>query len=312
MTASKSIYNWLGKNALVLLFIILSVVIWVFTKLSNTYQSSVQIPIEIRSLPDSLSLQSVADVKLELGGSGLDLLRVHLFQDSIVLPFSSFIYEDKQLSLSPLFQEGTIRLQFPENIRLLQWNLQPNPLKVNPLKTKKIPLRWDVQLSFDPGYRLFDPLQITPDSIWVSGDAALLEGIDYWKIPTIQKEISSGAFSFKTTINPPEGITFSTSTINISGDALRYVEQSMNIDIYPLGLPRTNRIRLYPNQTRLVYQIPIEDAATFQENQVRVVADYGKRSVETLQLPLSIQTPPERFIPIRMEPEVVQYLIRKE
>lgn len=304
--------SWTGKNSFLLLFVLLSVVIWTVTKLSNTYKTAVQLAVLIEEVPDSLSVRTVSEFTLNVEGSGLDLLLMHLSPKPIRIPFKSLTYEDQQLRLGALFQKGIVEAQFPESVRLLQWSLYPSRWQVDVLLTKKIPLLWELDLTFDSGYRLFEKGTIEPDSIWVSGDSNAVDSMTYWKLPTLRKQISHGPFTIETSIEEPPGLSLSATQFRYSGTALRFVEQRIELDIIPLGLSPDTRIRLYPPKAQLVYQIPLDAATDFPVNQLRLVADFKKRSVDKLQIPLELQRLPNRFIPVRIEPAQVQYLIRRD
>lgn len=312
MTAQKQTSSWMAKNAFLLLFMLLSIVIWVVTKLSNTYQTPLQLPVVIQGIPDSLLLKNTPELELNVEGTGLDLLRLNMVKKPIQIPFEAFDYQDATLQLGMQFQRGAIQLQFPENVRLLQWKITPSALGVDIRVSKKIPVRWDLQLTFESGYRMFEPFQISPDSVRVSGNALALDSLNYWKIPPLKKELPSGPFQLETQQLPPEHLVLSHSTFRVQGESIRYVEQRLTLDIQAVGLDSGTRIRLYPAQTELTYQIPLEDAANFDSAQLRVNALFNQRSVEGLQLPLKLQNIPSRFISVRLEPNQVQYLIRRD
>ena len=169
MPSSQRNRSWTGKNSFLLLFVLLSVVIWTVTKLSNTYKTAVQLPVLLEEVPDSLSVRTASEFTLNVEGSGLDLLLMHFSPKPIQIPFKSLTYEDQQLRLGELFQKERVEAQFPESVRLLQWSLYPSRWQVDVRLSKKIPIRWDLDLTFDSGYRLFEKGTVEPDSIWVNG-----------------------------------------------------------------------------------------------------------------------------------------------
>ena len=312
MPSSQRNRSWTGKNSFLLLFVLLSVVIWTVTKLSNTYKTAVQLPVLLKEVPDSLSVRTASEFTLNVEGSGLDLLLMHFSPKPIQIPFKSLTYDDQQLRLGELFQKGIVEAQFPESVRLLQWSLYPSRWQVDVRLSKKIPIRWDLDLTFDSGYRLFEKGTIEPDSIWVSGDSNAVDSMTYWKLPTLRKQLSHGPFTVDTSIVEPAGLRLSATQFRFSGTALRFVEQRIDLDIIPLGLTSDTRIRLYPPKAQLVYQIPLDDAVDFPVNQLRIVADFRKRSVDKLQIPVELQSLPKRCMPVRIEPAQVQYLIRRD
>jgi len=168
-----------NKFRFFMFFVVLSTTFWVITKLSNTYDSKVDLSVNLIDLPVTIVpvLEKDLELKVDLTASGFELLIYHLFNKKVELSFENASYASGTALVNLFDQRFQIEQQLFDNATVNQ--VTPNVLKFNydKLKRKKVAVHPILNITFMPGYSINDSWELEPDSLWVSGPEKLIDKI---------------------------------------------------------------------------------------------------------------------------------------
>ena len=118
-----------NKFRFFIFFVVLSTIFWVITKLSNTYDSKVDLSVNLIDLPVTIVpvLEKDLELKVDLTASGFQLLIYHLFNKKVELSFENASYASGTALINLFDQRFQIEQQLFANATVNQ--VTPNVLK---------------------------------------------------------------------------------------------------------------------------------------------------------------------------------------
>lgn len=135
-------------------FFALSFLFWIITKLSNTYNSSVEFAVNFVDIPELIVLDQHFETKIkaDITASGFELLIYHFFKNKINVSIQNADYSSDLAKVDLMGQKFNLQQQLYQNATL---NLISPPhltFSFGELKRKKIPVIPPEKVNFKPGY----------------------------------------------------------------------------------------------------------------------------------------------------------------
>jgi hypothetical protein len=253
---------------------ILALAFWFAVNVNREYSLSINMPIEIEDLPAELALreQIPEAVAVSVNADWWQLASIFNKPPTISLQVS----EDGEVNL---FNEVRNEMSDMPQVRIDK--VQPSIIEVN-LEEKaerKIPVRLRTEISFQEQFGMVGKPSITPDSVVISGAASVIGDLNAWVVEEVLTVENA-----KEDIDIRIRLESTDPLISLSSDELRYrarvsefTEGEKVVFITTRGLPRNQNIAYNPSSLTIRYNIPIEEYATAQEEQLfEVFVPYRK------------------------------------
>lgn len=304
-----------SKNRLhfFLFFVFISFSFWISTKLSNSYTIEQTFNIEWINIPDSIV---ISDNNLKLNTSitatGVEIILYRLFNNNLKIDLIQANFELDYLSLNLENQKFLIQQQLYSNTSLNQITPSLVKIKFSRLSEKKIPIIPRTKINLRAGYLTDSNAISKPDCILVRGPKILLDSIYYAETVAYNQEDVFKSISRKINLNPIQGVNFSKDIVDIELSISRYSEKEFNIPIELINQPEGVKVKLFPPKTKIRATIPMSVIGNIRVSDFRLIADYNQiLNGQTQKLELFIQKKPSGVKQIILEPNEVNYLIRK-
>ena len=291
--------------------VLLSMVFWLFTSLSRTYETRIGIPVSYRNLPFTQQVQGELPTTLEFHfkGTGFDLFRTHLRNrpDSVIIDVSKALDKEHQFKLSTL----TLRNQFPGDtkaFKIVPELIAPN---LNQRSSKRVPVHFNAQLSFRNRFGKAGNVILSPDSIDLAGDSAVLEKINFITSESVQlSDIEKNHFgSARLLRNLPKGVTASKDYIYFYIPVQEYTEGTFEIAV-ELPVSQRNRVTLIPEKVKVSYMAPLIYFKNIKPSDFILTAEIPRSSYpQRLEVKL-VKTPPH-LGKVKIDPELIDYFIHQ-
>lgn len=178
--------------------------------------------------------------------------------------------------------------------------------KVN---SKKVPVSKVHSVSFGDQYTAIGEMEISPDSVYVYGEASRLENIEMIRTRPINlRELKSNA-NGTVRLDAPVGIRLSDDEVVYSLEVSRYVELSETVEIKYRNVPGNVNFEALPSSAQVVFR-SVFPVGVNPAKRAEFYVDYkdyqkslsGRCMVKCDGLPSSV-------ISYRIEPEVVDCLV---
>jgi|TARA_B110000261_G_scaffold158931_1_gene195975 hypothetical protein len=294
---------------------VLSTVFWVITKLSNTYDSNVDLSVNLIDLPVTIVpvLEKDLELKVDLTASGFQLLTYHLFNKKVELSFENASHASGTALINLFDQRFQIEKQLFDNITVNQ--VIPNVLKFkyDNLKRKKVAVRPIINITFMRGYDINDGWKVEPDSLWVSGPGKLIDTIEELntlpiKLIDVNTDIKKEIGFVKTNAL----LKLEVNITSISASVRKFTEKTVSSFINMKNLPDSLAIKLFPQSVAVTFSVLLDQAARIDSEDFAFSCDFAtsdggnKRS-----LIINLEKQPKNVSKVRWKPSQVDYLIRQ-
>lgn len=205
-----------------------------------------------------------------------------------------------------------IQNQLKSGIELIQIQKDSITLKIGTLDSKKIPLKADLDISFQIGYDFSKPTTIQPDSILISGDKTLLKDIDYLMLEKVSLENISKNKNIQSLIIFPKEAKIKTSNtsakVNIFVD--KFTEGEIEVPILVKNAPKG--INIYPKKVKLIYKVSLNNFNKITPELFKVECDYQQiENNDSNYLTPKLITSSDLVSSIRLTPNKIDFLIHK-
>ena len=304
-----------SKNRLhfFLFFVFISFSFWISTKLSNSYTIEQIFNIEWINIPESIVIsENNKKLNTSITASGVEIILYRLFNNNLKIDLIQANFELDYLSLNLENQKFLIQQQLYSNTLLNQITPSLVKIKFSRLSEKKIPIIPKTRINLRAGYLTDSNVISKPDCIIVRGPKILLDSIYYAETITYNQEDVYKSISKKINLSPIEGVNFSKDFVDIELSVSRYSEKEFNIPIELINQPEGVKVKLFPPMTKVRATIPMSVIGNIRVSDFRLIADYNQiLNGQTQKLELFIQKKPSSVKQIILEPNEVNYLIRK-
>lgn len=297
-----------------------SAAMWVLNALSREYQQTVKLAVDYIHLPsDRMVATRLPDsLDMEVRVTGFSLLRWKMFKpdDHIRVDVTwarrSKVSTDNYLAF--VRELDKLNLQLPRSVKVQRVVPDTIWFSYAPRITKNVPVVSRLRVSCMPGYRISDSIQLKPATVDVSGPEEEVAKIT--QVETEELVITNAQAPVKTKLKIKQSpayrkLAFSTTEIEASQDVYRFTEARVVIPVRVENEPRGFRLQLLQRSVEVVFQVPLTQTGNVDTAMFRAVADYRNIDAERGTVLVQLTRKPVFARNIRIEPERVPFLIRR-
>lgn len=296
------------RNGLaMMLSLLVAVVLWFTFSMQETYTTTVEVGLDVGSLPEGQALQRPPPMtaRVSLQGRGEDLFglawtppRVRLFADGPTVNVAEAIQSDAgwlPVGVSVLgAQPRTIRLDLDESV------------------TVRMPIQFEGRIRAAEPYDLLRPPTLAPDSVTVTGARSLLDGFDAWPTDRVIREDLRDDLRLPIALSDTFGslVTLSAQSTELNASIVEFAVGDLTLEVEAENVPPGTGIRFEPGTVRATFRSPTGDAfARVEEVGFRAVVDFedvirdgGAGTVNVgARVPARLDARSIRFEPSRVE-----------
>lgn len=252
---------------------IMAVSLWFIVNLSGSFNITINIPIEPGNLPPDMALTEEFPefVQANISGEGWELL--NLYNDP---PLVIVNIEDREINL---FEQVRQRLSYMQNIDVAKVQPLVLTMEMEPKVSKKVPVKVNTQLTFEPRFGLVGDPVVQPDSITITGAESNIREITEWEVKdTLKLSGIRDDVSMELNLHESVGvISLSENTIRYKADVSEFTEGEVSVYIRTRDLPRGQNVNYNPSSVTIRFDVPIEQySAVSKIRPYEVYVPYSK------------------------------------
>ena len=296
------------------LFFALSSFFWIITKLSKSFNSSVNFEVKFVNVPKLVILDPNINVsiKADITASGFQLLIYHYFKKNIRVTLDNANFSDNLVEIDLMDQKFVLQQQLYQSTKLNLISPSKLTIPFSALKRKKIPVIPPSQIDFKPGYDRAGDWIIEPDSIWVYGPSQKIDTLNKYVIHQLSIDKIDQEIVEKVDIIPWDQIKFETNKILIKVPVKRFTEKSIEVFINIKNVPDSLAIKLFPQSLKVTFLVLLDRAEAIKSGDFKFICDFEKSHLKTKNtMDIFLEMKPEGVRNVRWKPKEVDYLIRK-
>ncbi len=304
------------KARVFLLFLGLSFIFWLFSSLSEKYNYFTSFEVQYTDLPQDVIFQdiSISKINVLLQATGFEILNHKLKTKRIKISVEDFKNLDADLYY---FIPANHKLQVEKQLTSKINQIENDTLfvRLNPLRSKKVPVQLQTNITYKPGYKLTQAIQFQPDSILLTGPKNILEEIAFLKTETIVKDDVSKDFTFDVALELPnykEPIEYSDKRIKVSGKIAKFTQATKEILIKVPDTDVGTQIILIPKKTHITFEVAFENYHLIDKNSFEISCDLTDSVLDREMLDLKVTKKPDFIKKYSLQPAAVRYLIKQD
>jgi hypothetical protein len=305
-----------------LICLVISTVIWSTLKFSEEYDTVIKVPVTFSNLPRNKVLTYTSDsvILVEVMEKGSNLFRMLYIEHVAPVTIS--------LKYLPVFRnsgayEGIITPSVLINDIEREQNLIGKIISISPdtihlvfesKKTRKLPVRAKLELSFEKEYINYGKINFSPDSVTVEGPERIVAGLEYADIGTIKTaRLNRNVSGEKTFPNDSLNrlLTFIPPSVSYTIPVDKFTEAAAEV---PVKIINNNdlKARLLPDKVKVYYTIALSDYSKVEPEMIQALADFSTVNIqEDDRIKITVGNSPS-FIHInKIVPERVEFIIIK-
>lgn len=300
-----------------LVCLLIATTLWFLNALSKDYSTSIYYPVKYVNPPKNQFLANTPPKKLELKvqAHGFTLLRhkLNLSFSPIVLNLTNITQnmvpgtDGYNIRTSSLLQRISDQVSNEITINTIQPEFLL--LQLDSLKTKKIPLRPDVDLEFESQFNLKEPLSLSPDEVEVVGPAAILDTILF--LQTEQQSFTKLDANVERNMGivHPENVTVKPEKVLLKISVEKFTEKEINVPVNVVNLPDDTNIKLFPSEVQVTFLVGLSNFGAISAADFEIAVDFNKIESTVEKLTVEISSKPAFVQSVKVTPESVEYLI---
>ncbi|MGI6218716.1 MAG: YbbR-like domain-containing protein [Bacteroidaceae bacterium] len=292
---------------------------WFLRALNDTYETDIQIPVELINVPEEALITEppVSQLTLTVKDKG-SLLLLYQFGNRnkpIHIDFNKWRNNGSYTRINVSDIEKEIRSSLSNSTVLL--NTKPKFIEYyySIGERKKIPVRLNIENSTAIEYVATDTL-LQPDSVWAFAPTHILASL---------QEVSTQKDSFlqisdtvheEIALQKKKGVKFIPEKVEITIPTDLLVEKTIEIPVLGTGFPVDKKLRTFPSKVKLRFLIPFHQFKNVSEEDFQLEVPYEEiaTSSATKYIP-HVSKSPWFVRHLQMIPTSVEFLIentRKE
>lgn len=297
----------------------LASVFWLFHQLSREYDITIRIPVAYTNLPGNglvpLDLPDSVDAKVSASGFTLFAYQ----WTNAETPLSLDVRQARSIgggdyALATYSQTERLNGLIGHGLRIIQVMPDTIVLSFSGSVEKVVPVRPKAEVNCAPAFRMGDTIRTIPATVTIVGAEALISKIEF--VETEPKTFNNLDHSVNEPVSLvlPENlkqVLIKPGEVNLIIPVGQYTEKRISIPVEPVNVPANAVLKTFPDKVDVIFQIPFEDYNKINPDMFRVIADYSKTDPKSSSIQVEIVRQPLNIRNLRIEPQRVEYLIRK-
>jgi len=299
------------------LFLILSIIILIFSKLSKVYTNTVVFNINKVNVPKEYVILNDSSEKLNitLKTHGFNWLKYYFSKPKIAIDFERDVVKKNALYVWDKFEAYiNIEKQFGNQVELL--NISPDKIyfKYDVNLIKKVPVILNADINFSTGYDIFNAFVIKPDSIVVIGPNAIVEKINSVKTKKIVLDNVKSNILTPVKLNLPKNnndIIYSDKQVSLMATVEKFTEGTLKVPINVINIPENLSIKYFPKFINVIYYTSLNNFNSITAKDFQVICDFKKvDDNQTFLLPELIKIT-DKVKTARIRKSRIEFIIEK-
>ncbi len=309
-----------GRMITFLFCVLISAFFWLMLSLSKEYEIKLIFPVAYINSPSDKVIASrlPETIEIEVKSSGFNLLiyKIKKKNETLLIDVadSKPLPQKNHYFLLTNSRIDKITSQFSNDIKILKISPDTIFLNFNKKISRIVPVKANLKISFDNLYQETDSVKLSPAFITISGGADVVDKIRFVETEPVNLKNVNDSLSLKLTIlKTPELklIDLSQSVVTAFVNVTKFTEGSIELPIEAANLPAGYELKIFPDKISVKYNVAFQNYEKITPIRFHAVVDYLKIEPGSNKIKVELEKYPLEIRSIKINPEKVEYIIRK-
>lgn len=309
-----------GKFSVFVICIVVSLLFWLLTVLSNNYTTTLTFQLSYTNLPPDKIIANKLPSSINASVTAKGFL---LYSYTLLNRSDTLFISEKNISSKNNGKDYFVatNLLIPEFTTQLNNNMKINFLTTDTINFyfdkrafKVLPVKLNLKYTFEKQYQLSDMMKVSPTKLVISGPSSLLDKLRY--IETEKVNIVNLNKSMQ--VNLPlkiekefESLDFSSKIIVVNIPVEKYTEANIEIPISVSNVPENYTIKTFPDKIKVKYTVALSNFEKVSPEMFTAVAEYNANdSTKSNKLKVSLAKTPDYVLNWQIYPQKVEYILQ--
>ncbi|GAA4933386.1 hypothetical protein GCM10023314_02300 [Algibacter agarivorans] len=297
------------------LFLLFAFIILLFTKLSKEYTNTLAFDIEKLNVPqENIILNDSVKLNITLKTHGFKWLKYYVSTPKIKIDFSKDVYKKDAVFVWNKSKAYLGNTQFDKQVELL--NLSPDTLtfRYGVHLVKKVPVKLNTTVNFNPGYDMSSALVSVPDSVNIIGPNILVSKINFIETESVVLNDVRADVSETINLKLPEDnsdLKFSNRKVVLKAKVEKFTEGTLKIPVSIVNPPKDIKLKYFPKEVSVSYYVSLSDFKSITKKDFKVICDYTKTNEDQSFLVPELVKVPEDVKNAKISQQRIEFIITK-
>jgi YbbR domain-containing protein len=302
---------------------LISAVFWLLIALSHDYSATLTFPVRYLNLPGKKVIlnELPAKIKLTVKTTGFRILSYDFrktkqpIEVDVMSKFdANEEFRGDGLTIPTRTFSTDFNKQIGNEMEILSFQPDSIVFLFSDKSSRKVPVKADLDLSFAAQYDTSSSPYTTPDSVVVSGPPSVLRNLKSVSTVRVSLKGLRSAVRKEAALVSNRLLNYSDQKVTVSIPVEKFTEGMVEITVHPLNVKQGFALKTFPEKVKVRYQVALSKYNSVNPSMFDAVVDAAALSAgeHPDKLTVNIQTSPGFIRSLILEPEKVDYIIRKQ
>ena len=295
-------------------FLLISTVLWLMVKLSESYTTQVVFRLRIADVPaDKWLAADEQTAKLSMTADGFTTLRYRLIRESQRVVSLSLAEVPYRLESGTTYSFSSLYVteRIAKSLDITASDLTMNDAKVyfnmDPLMSKVVPVVLRSDIRTQRQYGVYGIPILDPSSVTVYGPAEVIDTLRAVRTENLSKQNVSESFSERLSLDLLDGrLRTNTMVVNAKIAVEKFTETDVMV---PIMAPDAHQVRFFPEAMTVKCLVAIKDYPSINTDDFSVEVDTVQLHALKPLLDVRLKSWPQYVQVLNTHPDKVEYLI---
>lgn len=297
-------------RAILLVCIGIALVFWLLVKLSQTYKAQRDVSFNVQTPSGKvLAKQPPKKLTVAVEGTGWDLLFDFFTKPELLLSYDMSGMERLNLSRGQIRSDIKQQL-YSDDINIIDVNQDALTLLLEEENQATVPIRLRAQLGFAVEHQLLPPVQLSPDSVTLSGPKSVIASYTSWATDSISQTGLDKTQVRSIALEPaPPEVTLSTRQVEATIRVEPVTEKSVYVPLVVKNAP--DSLRIFPDKVTLTFKVGLSkyDSVSYRDFTAEIDMKSTSPNAASNTIPIVITQQPGYIKSLYYRPKAAKYFI---
>jgi YbbR domain-containing protein len=303
---------WRKDAFIFLLFVGLTSIFWWGHVMSSSRDMSLKIPIIYSGISEEIVIDEELPTTLTIvvRDDGKRLRQISRSDIQTKLQLGEFIQQaNGEVHLTTDILRSRIQDLLPGSTNIQKILPEEIFFTYHIQHTKLVPVHIQADVDVAPQHQMIGDVELSQDSVRIFGANEVIDSILYIATDSIIVRDLRDSVCITTGLVTPQNVRVVPNQISAQWHAEPFTEKSFKLPIKVVGLPKGERIRLFPQKADVTVRVGISNYTALQAKDIQLFCQYPEHDCQALLL--QVKTTKPYIYNIRISPSSVEYIIER-
>jgi hypothetical protein len=294
-------------------FLTLSASFWLFLKLEDEYDYTIEVPVKLVNVPDNVVITTPlpSSIRLMLHDNGGTLLKYRYSEkpDTILVDFNNYNKVSGHVSITTSDLAQTVVSGLEGTTKVVGYTPETVEYFYNFGIFRQLPVRVNGKVTADSLYSLADTA-ISPRFVKVYASDDVLDTMTqvFTKSFTLNKINKSTTRTVD--LSTMRGVRTVPAKVRVTFDADQVTEKTVQVPVEHINFPAGKTLKTFPGTVSVIFHVGMKRYSEITADKFAIVVTYDEvANNKENRLRLTLKNKPHGVSHVRIDPKEVEFLI---